>query len=334
MPYYVGVNIVSDATVATVARNAGFQGADLVTAVAISFAEDPRRDADVINYCGAGAREYSVGLWQINLNPTTCGSASPVLLWTSTRGTPQQLQDPQYNADVAYSLYVGRGGAFGDWSTFTGGQYLNHIAEAQAAVAAISGPPPPPAPPPVTEMATSLASGVSVGVGTVVGLPITVNNLGMTRATGVVFAAAIDASLLNDLSWEPTPYYYVSGQLISVLLPDLAPGQQWSGTVLIRGRGAASVGIVAKVTAANAPDAVAGTTVRVFSTSTPPVPTPTPAPTPGPVAVLESGFPFVLAMGVIVGLGYYSWRVEHPRARGKGAAAGLAALVAIPVLPP
>lgn len=97
---------------------AGWRGADLPIAVAISKAEsgwNPTRVND-----NASTNDYSVGLFQINM------------LAHSTRfGTEEELKIPERNAAAAFSLYQGR--RFQPWSVFNNGRYLQYLPEAQAA---------------------------------------------------------------------------------------------------------------------------------------------------------------------------------------------------------
>lgn len=97
------VNKLSASDIVNFASAAGFQGQDLITAVAIALAEsggDPQ---------AVGDQGTSYGLWQIHY------TVHPELL---NGADPSTLFDPQTNANAAYALYSRRGG-FGDWSTYT-----------------------------------------------------------------------------------------------------------------------------------------------------------------------------------------------------------------------
>jgi hypothetical protein len=86
--------------IAGYAQTAGFQGDDLVTAVAIALAES---GGDASNTTGDNGTSW--GLWQIH--------------WTvHPEFDKQSLLDPQYNANAAFQLYTNRGNSFHDWSTF------------------------------------------------------------------------------------------------------------------------------------------------------------------------------------------------------------------------
>jgi Lysozyme like domain len=96
------------------AQNAGFTGADLLTAVAIALAESGGNPNDynpeTAARGGTPTGKGSYGLWQIYLNkhPEFAG-------WN--------LYDPQTNANAAFSIYSAAGNSFQPWSTYTGGQY-------------------------------------------------------------------------------------------------------------------------------------------------------------------------------------------------------------------
>jgi hypothetical protein len=107
--------------IASVASNAGFEGQDLVTAVAVALAEsggNPQAWGD------AGIGEGSFGLWQI-----------------SSKYHPEYgpdftaLYDPQTNANAAFAIYSAAGNSFSPWSTFNLGSYQEFMDSAAAAVA-------------------------------------------------------------------------------------------------------------------------------------------------------------------------------------------------------
>ena len=112
--------------IAVYARNAGFQGVDLITAVAIALAEssgnpdaqgDYTLDGKIVSPGTQGAVPTSFGLWQIHLtvHPEFNG---------------QNLFDPQTNANAAYSIYRAAGNSFHPWSTYINGAYTAHLDEA------------------------------------------------------------------------------------------------------------------------------------------------------------------------------------------------------------
>ena len=101
--------------IAIVAKNAGFTGTDLVTAVAVALAES-----------GGNAMAYnpndpggSYGLWQIDLG-----------LHPEFQG--ENLYDPQTNANAAYSVWQRQG--WEGWSTYKNGNYKLHLPVAAASV--------------------------------------------------------------------------------------------------------------------------------------------------------------------------------------------------------
>lgn len=127
---FAGANVES---IATYARNAGFSGDDLVTAVAIAYAEssgDPKAEGDwmvngkLVPKGTQGAEATSYGLFQIH--------------WTVHRDSyvaePSELFDPQRNANYAFLLYTRAGQSFTDWSTFNGGRYTAYLDKASQEV--------------------------------------------------------------------------------------------------------------------------------------------------------------------------------------------------------
>lgn len=122
--------ILSAAQIAQLASNAGFQGSDLATAVAIALAEsNPSGNTDSYNpetAAGAAPGQGSYGLWQIFLamHPEFAG---------------ENLYDPQTNANAAFTVYDAAGG-FAPWATFTGGKYQSYLPSASAGVASLNAP--------------------------------------------------------------------------------------------------------------------------------------------------------------------------------------------------
>lgn len=106
-----GANFQSPVAIYNFAKDAGFSGADLITAVAIALAEssgnanayNPELAAQEIN--GAPDGQGSAGLWQIYqfAHPEFSG---------------QNLFDPETNANAAFSVYQAAGNSFSPWSTF------------------------------------------------------------------------------------------------------------------------------------------------------------------------------------------------------------------------
>lgn len=102
-------------TIAGWASNAGFSGVDLVTAVAIAYAESSGNP----NAVGDVNLGRSIGLWQINL------AAHPEY-------SENELYDPQTNANAAFDIYSAAGNSFSPWTTFKTGAYSQYEDAAQA----------------------------------------------------------------------------------------------------------------------------------------------------------------------------------------------------------
>lgn len=122
-----GSGILSAAQIGQLAANAGFQGQDLIIAVAIALAEsggNPSVVGDLAITPGG-----SVGLWQINLR------------WHPEYNAAE-LTDPQTNADAAFAIYQAAGNTFTPWTTWGlgaaagKGAYLSYMAQATAGVSA------------------------------------------------------------------------------------------------------------------------------------------------------------------------------------------------------
>ena len=98
-------------TIAGVASSAGFAGTDLAIAVAIAYAESSG------NPDAVGDNGNSIGLWQINLpnHPEYLGA---------------NLNDPQTNANAAFSIYSAAGNSFSPWTTFKTGAYEQYSQQA------------------------------------------------------------------------------------------------------------------------------------------------------------------------------------------------------------
>lgn len=119
------MSILAPVDVARRARQAGFTGPALITALAIAAAESGLNAAAVGDVDLTERGERSVGLWQIN--------------WRPSRDQPGGLRDPNLNLDpfhnaVAAYAISGRGTTFTPWSTFTSGAYRSHLTMAAQAV--------------------------------------------------------------------------------------------------------------------------------------------------------------------------------------------------------
>jgi len=105
------------------AENAGFEGNDLATAVAVALAEssgNPNAHGDI------GIGQGSFGLWQIN------SYYHPEFGPDFTT-----LYDPQTNANAAYSVYSAAGNSFSPWSTFKSGSYQSYMSSVLASIAVL-----------------------------------------------------------------------------------------------------------------------------------------------------------------------------------------------------
>jgi hypothetical protein len=115
-----GGGTLTASQIAQYAQTAGFDGNDLVTAVAIALAESGGNPS-AYNGGTSDVPETSYGLMQIN-----------------TLANPQyasdNLYDPQTNLNDAYEIYSSQG--FQPWSTFTSGAYTSFITTAQIGVQA------------------------------------------------------------------------------------------------------------------------------------------------------------------------------------------------------
>ena len=113
---------VSDVQRFNLAWNAGWRGEDVLTAVAVSIAENPAGDPEVIS------STQDVGLWQINI-PT----------WAAQFGGVQALMVPGNNADAAFWIQQHHG--WSQWTTYRLGLHQQYMARAAAAAAVAANPP-------------------------------------------------------------------------------------------------------------------------------------------------------------------------------------------------
>lgn len=115
---------LSLAQLVQVAWNAGWRGTDLITAVAVSLAENHSSDPTAVG----PTQDY--GLWQINQ-----GNFAALNL------TAASAMDPQANANAAYQLWKQGGGNAAswahNWTTYTSpvNNYESYLGAAQLAVA-------------------------------------------------------------------------------------------------------------------------------------------------------------------------------------------------------
>lgn len=108
--------------VASVARVAGWSGGDLVTAVAIAYAESGWDDTARGGPNSNGTYDY--GLWQIN---------------DIHKPTQTEKTNSVANGQRAYRIYKEAGNSFKPWATYNDGTYKRHLGLAQEAVKELSG---------------------------------------------------------------------------------------------------------------------------------------------------------------------------------------------------
>ncbi|KAA5830569.1 transglycosylase SLT domain-containing protein [Saccharopolyspora hirsuta] len=124
---------LTDQQIAEHAANAGFRGEDLQIAVAVALAES-RGNPDAIGDVSLQTEAFgpSVGLWQIrSVNPGH-GNA-----FDRAHRDASANADPATNARNAYAIYREHG--WGQWSTYTEGQYRRFMDRARSAVQPGSG---------------------------------------------------------------------------------------------------------------------------------------------------------------------------------------------------
>lgn len=115
-PPLPGSVVISASDIAYYARQAGFDGEDLLTAVAVALAESSGNinayNPEVAAHTPTGRGSY--GLWQIyrKVHPEFDD-------W--------DLYDPSSNASAAYSIYSNSGSQFTAWSTFKSSAYVAHL---------------------------------------------------------------------------------------------------------------------------------------------------------------------------------------------------------------
>lgn len=113
--------VYSDCALASLASTAGWEGGDLVVAVAIALAESGGFPGAVSRNSN-GTRDE--GLWQIN---SVHGYAARCTL------------QARCNADLAFTLYEADGRSFSSWTTYESGRYMAFIERAHAAAGSLEG---------------------------------------------------------------------------------------------------------------------------------------------------------------------------------------------------
>lgn len=119
--FTIGSMKLSAEQIGEYASNAGFVGGDLVTAIAIAFAESSGNTHAHGDLTLAPSGSY--GLWQIY------SGAHPEYGPDFTI-----LYDPQTNATAAFAIYQAAGNNFTPWTTYNSGRYEAFMGDAQGAV--------------------------------------------------------------------------------------------------------------------------------------------------------------------------------------------------------
>lgn len=114
---------LSTVEIVTHARNAGFDGSDLIVAVAIALAESGGNPRAYNPEIAAGTPQGmgSYGLWQIyrKVHPEF---------------TTWNLYDPATNARAAFAVYKAAHNTFKPWSTFIYDKYTAHLDDVESAI--------------------------------------------------------------------------------------------------------------------------------------------------------------------------------------------------------
>ena len=109
-----------------IAHNAGFRGEDEITATAIALAESGGDDQVVSKPNTNGTKDY--GLFQINSSHFGKLKLDNGVFGVGASYTNAgNMLIPELNAQAAYILYKGRGGTFGDWTTYNNGTYKTFL---------------------------------------------------------------------------------------------------------------------------------------------------------------------------------------------------------------
>jgi hypothetical protein len=109
--------VLNQSQLQQILRQAGWPADVIPLMSAIGMAESSGRTTAVNNRPG---REYSVGLWQINL-------------LAHREYTAAQMQDPLQNARAALAIYRREGVTA--WGSYTNGRYRSYLMDAQTAAA-------------------------------------------------------------------------------------------------------------------------------------------------------------------------------------------------------
>lgn len=113
------------------AKNAGWKGGDIDTAVAVALAESGGNPKTHNNK----PPDDSYGLYQINyfkgIDPNTQKYVDLRTPRTKEFGSPESLYDPQKNTQAAYSIWKVSG--WSAWTTYTSGRYKDFLGKTPGA---------------------------------------------------------------------------------------------------------------------------------------------------------------------------------------------------------
>lgn len=117
--------------IATLARDAGFTGANIDVAVAVALAESGGNPYAHNGDSSTGDDSY--GLWQINM----IGSMGPDRRKRFNLSSNADLYDPETNARVAHSLWKSNG--WSPWTTYTSGKYKKYMTNSVISASSSNG---------------------------------------------------------------------------------------------------------------------------------------------------------------------------------------------------
>src|SRR6266576_2522229 len=112
--------MATDITIATVAKNAGFRGPEIATAVAVALAESGGRETATNTANANGSTDY--GLWQINSIHTDDLKIGD---W----------RNPADNAKMAFRVWTRQG--WNGWNAYKNGRYKMFVPRGQVAATAV-----------------------------------------------------------------------------------------------------------------------------------------------------------------------------------------------------
>lgn len=122
------MTVLNASQIYALARSAGFNAAEAVTATSIALAESGGR-SDAVGDVSLQTGKWgpSIGLWQVRSLKAESGKG--------TTRDATKLTDPAFNARAAYEIYKGSNG-WRNWSVFTNGKYQSNVSTVSQAVGA------------------------------------------------------------------------------------------------------------------------------------------------------------------------------------------------------